>query len=411
MNTKRGGSLAANHASRTSNHELSKESHMNIKLTLAAALLLTATPVLAQSAKSADAKAKAGASSNSKMTVISRESLDGDDGQQSTFEIRIEDGKVISAKRNGKEIPADQIRKEADGRIVILDENGEEIEGLNVFQGAEGGAFFNGAGAWRGFRVGDGVDGEGNGFFQLGGAQEGPAPKVMLGVHMTEPGAALEKHLHLKPGKCAMITGVFEGLPAEVSGIGEFDVIVRIDDSDAADAASIRKILSSKDAGDTITLRVIQAGESKDLKVKLQPFDAEKLHTAKLIGKEPGADMWTGLDPLKDMAIDLKGLENLGDFKGRVFVAPQDGDWQKHFEALRPQWEAIQPKLHEIQPQVEEAIRNALKNYEGAIKLHQGDLGGEKNATDVEAQLDRLDKRMAQLEELLGKLLEKQARP
>jgi hypothetical protein len=379
---------------------------MNIKLTLAAALLLTATPVLAQSAKSEDAKTKAGASSNSKMTVVSRESLDGDDGQQSSFELRIEDGKVISAKRNGKEIPADQIRREADGRIVIVDENGKEIEGLNLFQGAEGGAFFNGAGAWRGFRLGDGVDGEGNGFFQLGDAQEGPAPKVMLGVHMTEPGAALEKHLHLNPGKCAMITGVFEGLPAEVAGIGEYDVIVRIDDSDEADAATIRKILSSKDAGDTIILRVIQAGESKDLKVKLQPFDAEKLHTAKLIGKEPGNELWTGLDPLKDMAIDLKGLENLDALKGHVFVAPQNGDWQKHLEALQPHWDAIRPQLQEIQPQVDEAIKNALKNYEGAIKLHQGDLGGEKNAADVEAQLDRLDKRMAQLEEMLHKLLE-----
>jgi len=384
---------------------------MNIKLTLAAALLLTATPVLAQSAKSEDAKTKAGASSNSKMTVVSRESADGDDGQ-SSFEIRIEDGKVISAKRNGKEIPADQIRKEADGRIVIVDENGKEIEGLNLFQGAEGGAMFNGAGAWRGFRLGDGADGEGHGFFQLGGAEDGPAPKVMLGVHMTEPGAALEKHLHLKPGKCAMITGVFEGLPAEVSGIGEYDVIVRIDDSDEADAATIRKILSSKDAGDTIILRVIQAGESKDLKVKLQPFDAEKLHTAKLIGKEPGNELWTGLDPLKDMAIDLKGLENLDALRGHVFIAPQDGDWQKHLEALQPQWEAIQPRLQGLQPQVDEAIKNAMKQYEGALKEYKGDFGGggEKNA-DVEAQLDRLDKRMAQLEELIGKLLEKQAKP
>ena len=189
-------------------------------------------------------------------------------------------------------------------------------------------------------------------------------------------------------------------------------MIVRIDDSDEADAATIRKILSSKDAGDTIILRVIQAGESKHLKVKLQPFDAEKLHTAKLIGKEPGNELWTGLDPLKDMAIDLKGLENLDALRGHVFIATQDGDWQKHLEALQPQWEAIQPRLQGLQPQVDEAIKNAMKQYEGALKEYKGDFGGggEKNA-DVEAQLDRLDKRMAQLEELIGKLLEKQAKP
>lgn len=369
---------------------------MNIKLTLAAALLLAATPAFAQSARQGDAKARARSSSGGKMTVVESESLDGDN-QSHTIEVRVENGEV-TVKRNGKEVPQDQIRREDDGRIIILDANGEELEGVHLFHGGdEDGRVFTGEGVLRGFHLGEGGDDE-----------QGHAPKVMLGVHMTEPGAALEKHLRLNPGKCVMITGVLEGLPAEVAGIGEFDVIVRIDDSDDADAATIRKVLGSKEAGDTVNVRVIQAGDAKDLMVKLQKYDREKLSSAKLIGKQPDATAWAGTGKFDDWTGDLKALAALPQWKNRVFVAPQGGDGA--WKDLLPHLNALEgdARIAELQPQIEKALKDAMKNYQGTINRRQVESDGDG---DVEGQLDRLDKRMAQLEEMLQKLLEKQDKP
>lgn len=369
--------------------------------TITTAMLLAAAPSFAQQPKAdAKAKAKADGQSDGKMTVVSRENLDsGDEGQVSAIEIRVDNGQV-TARVNGKDVPADRI-KQVDGRIIIVDENGKELNNIKMFNGGEG-RFFLGGNAVHGLNLGgnDGVDGEPNAFW-LGADDEGEAPKVMIGVHMTEPGAALEKHLRLVPGKTAMITGVFEGLPAEVAGLGEYDIIVAIDDSDVADAGTIRKILTSKNPGDTCTLHVIQAGKPNDLKLKLQAFDKQKLGSAKLIGKEPDGLMFNTFNPLGDMAIDLKGLPQLRD---RVFVAPDIEKWQK-------QWSTIEPRIAELQPQIQKSIEEAMKNYQGAIKLRQGEAGAPADNADVEAQLDRLDKRLEQLEALLGKLIEKQQQP
>ncbi len=382
---------------------------MNIRLTLATALLLSVTPAgnaLAQSKAQAGATAQAGGQSSGqssvqtsgKMKVVSTTSVNGDDGDQSVIEVRIDNGNV-SVKRNGKEVPQDQIRREDDGRIIILDENGQPLKDVNLFGGGNG---QNGAFRFRAFNGGGG-EGQNNAFWV--GGDEGEAPKVMIGVHMTEPGEALERHLHLKPGKCAMITGVLEGLPAEVAGLGEYDVIVSIDGSDIADAGTIRKVLGAKQPGDSCSLHVIQAGEPKDVKIKLLGYDAKKLGSAKLIGKEPdamGGDMFNPLGG--DMAINLKGLEGFPQLKDRVFVAPELGQ-------LKEQWATIQPRIAELQPQIQKSIEEAMKKYQGAIKMHvagDGENQGNAGDSDVEAQLDRLDKRLAQLEEMLGKLIDKQ---
>lgn len=390
---------------------------MNIKLTLATALLLTATQAFAQSkvesSSKSKAKADAAASSDGKLTVVSTESVNGDDDKVHSIQLKVENGK-ITVKRNGKEVPADRIRTEDDGRVIILDENGDPIDNVRLFTGTgqDGGwithdgenglKFFEGEGL-KGFQMLEG--GEGRGFWT--GDEEGPAPKVMIGVHMTEPGEALEKHLHLKPGKSAIITGVFQGLPAEVAGIGEHDIIVAIDGSDDADAGTIRKILSSKEPGDTCTVRVIQSGEPREIKIKLQAFDQQKLGSSTLIGKEPGDQMWTStFGPMSDMTIDMKNLAELPNIKNRVFVSPKDiSEWRgmTNLQGI---------EMDKLQPQIQKALQDALKNYEGAIKLHQGDLGGgDEGGGEVESKLDRLDKRMAQLEQMLEKLIEKQAKP
>jgi predicted metalloprotease with PDZ domain len=197
---------------------------------------------------------------------------------------------------------------------------------------------------------------------------------------------------------------VFQGLPAEVAGIGEHDIIIAIDGSEEADAGTIRKILTSKEPGDTCTVRVIQAGEPKEFKIKLQAFDQQKLGSATLIGKEPG-EAWTStFEPFKDMAIDMGNLEMLPQMKDRVFVAPDNiAEW-RGFAELKG------AEMDKLQPQIQKAIQDALKTYKGAIRAQPSD-AADQGGEEVESKLDRLDKRMAQLEAMIEKLIEHKAKP
>jgi hypothetical protein len=381
----------------------------------AVALLIAATPAFAQSTSRMLTTTTTNQSPNT-LTVVSSESLDGagdDDAsvKSETFEIRVEDGKV-SVRQNGKDIPDARIVRK-DGRVIILDENGKELRNIKLgLFNSPGGYFYRmgevdhagnpdiatlyprlltGAGALRGVAVPEAGD-------------QGEAPKVMIGVHMGEPGAALEKHLHLDAGKSTMITGVYEGLPAEQAGIGEYDIIVSVDGSDSADAQTVRETLQKKDPGDTVTLRVIQAGKQKDIKIRLDGYDAQKMQSAKLIGEASNDALLGGAGMHLDRFFNNDGQN----WPGRIWVAPDGGEqlWQgvvpqldqMHLEGLKPeQWE-------KLQPMIDQHLRDALKQY-------HVDQGAGEGGSDVEKQLDRLDERLSQLEKMLQKLVEKQAKP
>lgn len=382
------------------------KNHHQVTHTLAAMLALVATPVIAQTAVEQGTSPQ-----QEKLRVVSTQAI-ADGGNASVIQLKVENGK-ISVRHNGKDVPADRIRTEDEGRIIILDENGNEIDNVRLFTGVgQDGSFFMGRGAGEMRFMEHGVRGEGQ-LFWHGDGDDTTAPKVMVGVHMAEPGEALEKHLRLTPGKSAIITGVFQGLPADLAGIGEHDIIVRIDGSDDADAATIQKILASKEPGDTCTLRVIQAGEPRDITIRLLARDQKKLSSAKLLGKEPGDKRWsTTFEPFDGFTVDLRGLENIPQLRDRVFVAPGELNlWREQIEQIRPRIAELEPWIAELQPMIAQALQDALRLNQGATALNQGKSSENGKAGDVESQLDRLDKRMAQLEEMLQKLLERQPKP
>jgi hypothetical protein len=280
----------------------------------------------------------------------------GSDGQR--IEIRI-DNDAISARVNGKEIPQDRIRRQ-DGRVMILDEDGKEMRSLNVF--TDDAAAGDGGFHW---------------FFDEEPAAEAPLP-VMLGLTMTEPGPALEKHLGLAPGNTTMVTGFYRGLPADKAGLGEYDIIVAIDGEAQADPASIRKVLREKSAGDTLRLAVIQEGKRRELKVTLQAHDAEAMREAEYVG--------SGLAP--------RLLERLpGGMRFRmephqwrdVLIAPDTDVFR-----WMPHWEEMQDRLEKRLGEVAEDVQAP-----GSIQEH------------LEERLQALHERMAELEEMLEKLLKR----
>ncbi|MCH8343866.1 MAG: PDZ domain-containing protein [Planctomycetes bacterium] len=223
-----------------------------------------------------------------------------------TIEVRIEDGD-ISVKVDGEEIPADRIIRDKDGRIIILDEDGNEISLDRIIRGDDRSIMIldddgNDIEVFGG-RVGDGDRGPRFRFrrgprgdaprgrpgprFEI----DGPHPKVMLGIHLAEPGKALQRHLGLEPGSTTMISALFEGLPAHDAGLDQFDIITAIDGQTPADPHSIHEALADKEPGETVTLSVIHEGRAGEVVVTLDAFDADAMRSADLIGGGPGVQI------------------------------------------------------------------------------------------------------------------------
>ena len=172
--------------------------------------------------------------------------------QDHRMEIRVENGE-ISVKLNGKEIPQARIRTK-DGRITIIDEDGNELDSFTLHVDLDDMPFAIGLGqdwpkllerGWSGVSV-------------------EPQPTVMLGIQMGEPGEALRRHLRLEPATTTMISGLYEGLPADAAGLEQFDIIVAVNGKEPSDPQSIRKILADKEPDDSVTFTIIREGRTRE---------------------------------------------------------------------------------------------------------------------------------------------------
>ena len=284
----------------------------------------------------------------------------GPQGEGHRVEVRVENGEV-SVNVDGKEIPVERIRLK-DGRVVIVDDDGNEQSLFGVVVGEDDRA-------WR-FRFGG--EGDMEGPMRWGRLWEdfsGPRPTVMLGIHMTEPGKALEHHLGLKPGNTTMITGVYEGLPAHEAGLEEFDIIVAVDGERPADPGSIRDILADMEAEDVVTLTIIHKGERDRVRAVLRAFDGEAMREAPLIGSGPGLDVESFLRT-------RPGLE-----RGR-----QGMDWQDFL---------VDPDSARLFRMLRDGDR--FRDAEKIIR--------ERVPRDLAERLEKLNERVAELKEMLDRLV------
>jgi hypothetical protein len=116
-----------------------------------------------------------------------------------------------------------------------------------------------------------------------GAPQMGPTPAtppVMLGVRMRAIDPVLATHLGVDARGASVLEDVAEELNGHASGLRDHDVIVAVDGKTPADPGSVRKVLRSKKAGDTIDFTVIRPGGKTDVKVTLEAFDHGKFMSA-----------------------------------------------------------------------------------------------------------------------------------
>ncbi len=315
-----------------------------------AALGIAAAALLAGPATAGDPQEKVHVIG--KTVVITDDSPMAAFSDRQTIEVRIEDGD-ISVKVDGEEIPADRIIRGDDDRIIILDDDGNQISVI-------GGGFGEGERGRR-FRLrlgprGDAPRGRLGPRFEIDVSH----PKVMLGIHLAEPGKALQRHLGLEPGSTTMISALYEGLPAHDAGLDQFDIITAIDGQTPADPHSIHEALADKEPGETVTLSVIHEGRAGEVVVTLEAFDADAMHSADLIGGGPAIHIE------RDFAVQAPDF----DWRGFVFDPDASRLFRRFERPTRERLEDLQHLLRERAPRrIEERLAQLSDRIDDLMEM------------------------------------------
>ena len=313
-----------------------RSTRVRIATAIAAAATTSVTPALA-------------GDKDSKVIIRPRTAIVGTanavlvDGDKHVIEMRVENG-AVTVMVDGEEVAQDRIRTEG-GQVIVLDEDGNPMKSLHLFLNP----------------------GENDFVFAMPGGKgkvdwqfQGPRPDVMIGVHLTQPGPALRKHLKLEPDEGMMIGGLFEGLPAHKAGLRQYDIIVSVEGNRVDDPGSILEALQDLEDGDEITLGVIQEGRHKQFDVTVEDFDPARMDPSILIGGGAGARI-----QIPNLEFELQpGHE----FRWRDFL--------------------VDPGSKEI------------------FRWRSDDERPRRESRDNDEQLDRLNQRMEELRDLIDQLVE-----
>lgn len=359
--------------------------------------------VVVESIGTTDPTAHSAQSSNV-TAVISR-----DDGT-SKVKIEIRDGKV-SAWVNGKEVPANRIKK-SDSTIKVLDEKGIEVASFDYKSTNKGTVVYGnnvvlGSGAHDVTAIQTiphialapsaiastspriATRGVGGVSQVTTGWDSDPedAPPVMIGITMGDVSPEILEFLGLESGSTFMINGVIDGLPADKAGVKNRDIVIKVDDKSPVSQDGLRKALRSKEPGDTVTLTVIRRGETKNIKVKLDKYDNSRLGFQTGAGTTspdivnrftvappvPAAPpTWIGgaqTAPTNPLAIDIPTPTRVrvaprANVGGRTFTLPHN---EQSADVKKTLKEAVQ-LLREMKSSGDESAGASLKGFEEALR-------------------------------------------
>ena len=119
-----------------------------------------------------------------------------------------------------------------------------------------------------------------------------------LGVAIQDLTEQLGDYFGVKNGEGALITEVEKESPAEKAGLKAGDVIVQVDNEKVSGSDDVRQILSDKEKGDEVSLKVIRDKRPKDFSVTLD--ETEKEYSFKI---QPD------IEKTKDMELFLDKLQ------------------------------------------------------------------------------------------------------
>lgn len=271
-------------------------------------------------------------------------------------ELSIRDGEM-SARVNGREVPADRIRR-SNGKVEVLDEGGGVLATFNV-------SVVRPPSPPAAGRVMRGVPPVPPVPPRVPGVEEQPKPPVMMGITMGEPSDSVREHLGLEAGQSVLVERVVAGLPAAKAGLRERDIIVSFDGKRPVDGDAIRQILRGKKAGDKVEVVVIRRGQEQALTLELEGYDPEKLGAlgegmalrnlprAQVLG--PGFDQEFFERQMKEAMRGVEGLRN-PEVMGRLWMLGPDGQLQGLVPGQEERLQEMQRRIEDRMKQLEERL-------------------------------------------------------
>jgi len=248
-----------------------------------------------------------------------------ENGREVTIEVK--DGRT-TATIDGKPVPQNRIRRNDAGLVELMDENGNVITAIAVgdahaFAFTDTGEMLTLVPRFNIERDTAVINPDGTTAFMTRQPEMTTPPPVMVGITMAEPGESIREHFGLAEGEGILIASVRDGTPAAQAGLKPHDVVILIDGQKPATQERLRELLRSRKPGDTLNLTILQAGQKKDVKVVLAPYDPERLGIGAVspaVPTVPGAPaapgaFWgeriTDAQQLREMAMKLR--ERMGD--------------------------------------------------------------------------------------------------
>lgn len=326
-------------------------------------------------------------------------------------ELRMEGPRVVFARIDGQDWPADRIRT-SDDHVLLIGPDGQTVQRFMVRVAPPAGE-----------RV------------VLGRALPPAAPvppaqpavraaqappAVMLGITFSEPGEALRAHLNLGDTPALLVDGVIESLPAAKAGLRKHDIITSINGSDGATGETLRNAMLNAKPDDILKLTIRRGTETVQTEVRLAAFDAAAMRVSgaatisgvpsvPAVPAVPGQDgeLHLNIDlrfdeddlaqvnqrvreravELQRMAEDLRrdaSRQMLELREGRLFVRPAE-EVTKRAEELRQLYDRNAP---EFQARFEQRIKDMESRMEAVER-------------SLEARMDRLAALMERMAERL----------
>ncbi|MDX2131084.1 MAG: PDZ domain-containing protein [Planctomycetota bacterium] len=254
-----------------------------------------------------------------------------------SYELEIRGGEV-TAKINGRKLPADRVRRE-DGRIELLDREGKVLKTFEVQMGQPAAPAPRTPRARRG-----------EGRTPLAPiapvppiepapaiAPEATPPKTMIGIRMSDDTGEV------------VVDDVIEGLPAQEAGLEPGDVLLSVHDAKIGAVSDVREALKDRAPGDKVKVVVRRGDGEKTLTLTLAAFDAERLGATS--PAEPNENPWYVLG------------ENM-DVLGEDARAMKDEARRALTKALEEMKASPAFDADKLKKDVEQAMRQALKALE-----------------------------------------------
>jgi C-terminal processing protease CtpA/Prc len=165
---------------------------------------------------------------------------------------------------------------------------------------------------------------------------------MKLGVAIQDLTGQLGDYFGVKKGEGALITEVKEGSPAEKAGLKAGDIIVQVDDEKVSGSIDVRQIISDKEKGDKVSLKVIRDKRPKDFSVALTET---KEYSFKV---KPKDEAIVNLQPyLEQLQIPEAPL-----MKGYI---SDEGKLKKDLKELKKEMEELKKELDELKDELKKA--------------------------------------------------------